>query len=155
MRLSATLLTIILLGTAQNAHARVAPLTGKWSFNAKESELLPGEEAPAELVMQIAKDDDKSFQWTVTVKMADGQTGAIGFEGVIDGKPYPVKGRDGSTSAFSWLADGGLKRVDQSPGGIVVEICRFTGNMRRMNCAARQTDAQGRAASYVEVFDRE
>lgn len=153
-----TVLSLILMLAAGSAFARPASLEGKWQLNLGESELLPGEGAPAQLVMAITQDDGKRFRWTVTVKMPDGSSGMTKFDGAIDGKPYSVDGRPGSTSAFSWTAEGSLKQVSQSTGGISVEICEFTGGAgsspRRMTCSARQTDMQGRVATYIEVFDR-
>jgi len=148
---------ILLLGTelaAPPAAARPPSLEGKWLLNLKESELLPGEEKPAELVMAITKDDGTAFRWTVTVKMPDGATGSTSFDGAIDGKPHPVKGRPGSTSAFSWTPDGSLRQLSQSAGGLAVENCSLSANARKMTCEARQTDRQGRVVTYVEIFDR-
>ncbi len=160
MRFSLTITALLLVtGLALEASARPASLLGKWRLNLKSSELLPGEEPPAELVMAITRDEPAKpgspFGWTVTVKMPDGASGSTGFDGAIDGKPYPVKGRPGSTSAFSWMPDGALKQVSQSAGGLAVEICAFSADAKHMSCNARQTDTKGRAASYLEVFDRE
>lgn len=154
MRLIAASPIVILLCMATVAMARPPSLEGKWRLNLGESELLPGEEPPTDLVMAITKDDGTAFRWTVTVKMPGGATGATSFDGAIDGKPHPVKGRPGSSSSFAWMPDGALKQVSQSPGGISVEICAFSPDARRMTCNARQTDVQGRAATYLEVFDR-
>ncbi len=143
----------VLVGTTA-ASARPASLEGKWRLNLKDSELLPGEEPPAELVMAITKDDGKVFNWTATVKLAGGESGSTSFSGAIDGKPYPIDGRPGSTSTFSWTQDGGLKQVSQAAGGFAVEICMFPAGMKRMECSARQTDKAGRAATYIEAFDR-
>jgi hypothetical protein len=150
---------IALIGiSAGAASARLPSLEGKWRLNVAQSELLPGEPAPAELIMAITLDDGRKFRWTATVKMPDGASGMTSFDGAIDGKPYPVEGRPGSTSAFSWTPEGLLKQVSQSAAGISVEMCNFTGGQggppRKMTCSARQTDAAGRAATYVEVFDR-
>ncbi len=146
-------LIIAALGSA-SASARPTSLVGEWRLNLKESELLPEDGSLAELVMAITTDDGKSFRWTATVTLPDGQTGSTSFDGAIDGKPYPVQGRPGSTSAFSWLSDGALKQVSQSAAGIAVENCTFSPDFRKMNCNARQTDRSGRAASYIEVFER-
>jgi hypothetical protein len=152
-------LAVALSIAACPAFARPASLEGKWQLNLGESELLAGDAPPAQLVMAITQDDGKKFRWTVTVKMPDGSSGATKFDGAIDGKPYPIAGRPGSTSAFSWTGEGSLKQVSQSAGGISVEICGFSGggpsgSARRMTCSARQTDMQGRVVTYVEVFDR-
>jgi hypothetical protein len=147
-------ISLLLSGIAAGAFARPASLEGKWRLNAGESELLPGEAAPAELTMAITRDDGTVFRWTVTVEMPGGASGQTGFDGAIDGKPYPVAGRPGSTSSFSWTPDGALKQVSQSPGGIAVEICRVAPGGARMTCEARQTGKSGQAASYVEVFDK-
>ena len=138
----------------KGAQARPPSIEGKWRLNPKETETLPGEDAPAELVMAITKDDGKAFDWTVTVRMADGATGATSFSGAIDGKPYPIAGRPGSTSSFTWLPDGTLKQVSEQKAGFVVEICEFSGGMKKMECSARQTDLKGRVMTYVESFDR-
>jgi hypothetical protein len=148
------LVAIAALVTSAAADARPASIEGKWRLNPKETETLPGEEAPAELIMAITKDDGKVFNWTVTVRMSDGASGSTSFSGAIDGKPYPVVGRPGSTSAFSWLPDGTLKQVSEQAAGFVVEICEFSGGLRKMECSARQTDKQGRVLTYVESFDR-
>ena len=147
---------LAIAASTASAWARPPSLEGKWRLDVKETEILPGEEAPADLVMAIAKDDAFAFRWTVTVTMKDGSTGSTGFTGAIDGKPYPVTGRPaGSTSAFSWMPNGTLKQVSQGPGGISVEVCAFSPDNRKMTCNARQTDMKGRALAYVEVFDRQ
>ena len=139
---------------ATAAYARPPSLVGKWRMNPKETETLPGEEAPAELIMAITKDDGKAFEWTVSVRMADGAAGSTSFSGAIDGKPYPIAGRPGSTSSFAWLPDGTLKQVSEQKAGFVVEICEFSNGMKKMECSARQTDMKGRVNTYVESFDR-
>ena len=136
------------------AYARPPSLEGKWRLNPKETETLPGEDAPAELIMAITKDDGKAFNWTVTVKMPDGATGSTSFSGAIDGKPYAIVGRPGSTSSFTWLPDGTLKQVSEQKAGFVVEVCEFSRGMKKMECSARQTDSKGRVMTYVESFDR-
>ncbi len=149
-----TLAMLAVFAATAGALARPASLEGKWRLDPKETESLPGEEQPAQLVMAITKDDSLVFRWTVTVTMKDGSSGSTGFDGAIDGKPYPVVGRPGNTSTFSWMPDGSLKQVSQGPGGISVEVCAFSADMKKMTCNARQTDTSGRAAAYVEVFDR-
>jgi hypothetical protein len=153
------MLAAILPGAVALADGRPASIVGRWQLNNSESEFLPNETPPSELVMAITQDDGNKFRWTVTVKMPDGASGATHFDGAIDGKPYPVDGRPGNTSVFSWTAEGSLKQVSQSKAGIAVEICSFSGSQgaappRRMTCNTRQTDSAGRAASYLEVFDR-
>jgi hypothetical protein len=148
------LAAIAVVALSAAANARPASIEGKWRLNRKETETLPGEEAPAELVMAITRDDGKVFEWTVTVRMSDGSSGSTSFSGAIDGKPYPIAGRPGSTSAFSWLPDGTLKQVSEQEAGFVVEICEFSGGMKKMECGARQTDNKGRVQTYVESFDR-
>jgi hypothetical protein len=139
---------------AASAAARPASIEGRWRLNPKETETLPGEEAPAELIMAITKDDGQVFRWTVTVKFADGTGGSTSFSGAIDGKPYPVAGRPGSISKFSWTPEGALKQVSEAAAGFSVEVCSFTPDMKRMECEARQTDLKGRVNTYVETFDR-
>jgi len=144
-----------MLCAAPAADARPGSIVGKWRLNLRESETLPGEEPPAELIMAITDDTPAHFGWTVTVRMADGSSGATRFSGAIDGKPYPVEGRPpGSTSSFRWMIDGGLKQVSEGPGGLSVETCMFSADMRRMDCDARQTTKDGRTWTYEEVFDR-
>lgn len=150
----AVLPAIALCLLTAGAFGRPATLEGKWRLNVKESETLPGETPPAELVMAITQDDGKVFRWTVTVRLAGGESGQTNFVGAIDGKPYPIAGRPDSTSAFSWTPEGALKQVSEAAAGIAVEVCEFTGGMKRMECSARQTDMQGRVTTYVEVFDR-
>ena len=146
--------TAVLTVSAAAAAARPASIEGRWRLNPKETETLPGEEAPAELIMAITKDDGKAFNWTVTVRMPDGAAGSTSFAGAIDGRPYPIAGKPGSTSAFSWQPDGTLKQVSEQAAGFVVEICEFSGGMKKMECSARQTDKTGHVVTYVESFDR-
>jgi hypothetical protein len=143
------------LCTVSVADARPGSLLGKWRLNLKQSETLPGEEPPVELIMAITEDTPTRFSWTVTVRMADGSSGATRFTGAIDGKPYPVEGRPpGSTSSFRWMLDGALKQVSEGPGGLSIESCMFSADMRRMDCDARQTAKDGQTWTYEEVFDR-
>jgi len=148
---TAVVFSVALAGAAA---ARPPSLEGKWRLNLAESEMLPGEVSPTELVMTITEDDAKGFRWTVTAKMRGGQGGTIGFAGAIDGRSYPVQGRPGSTSSFSWTQGGALKQVSESQGGVSVETCSISPDAKRMMCDVRQTDSTGRAASYAEVFDR-
>jgi hypothetical protein len=149
-----TILAATAVLTATAAAARPASIEGRWRLNPKETETLPGEDAPAELIMAITKDDGTVFNWTVSVRMPDGAAGSTSFAGAIDGKPYPIAGKPGSTSAFSWLPDGTLKQVSEQAAGFVVEICEFSGEMKKMECNARQTDKTGHVVTYVESFDR-
>jgi len=151
---SALLSTFAFLTVAGAAYGRPGTLEGQWRLNLAESEFLPGEDPPAELIMAISKDDGVVFRWTVTVKLPGGESGQTSFNGAIDGKPYPVAGHPGTTSKFSWTPDGALKQVSESAGGLAVEICTFSADMKTMGCDARQTDLQGRAATYYESFDR-
>ncbi len=150
----AVLPAIALIVFAQCAQARLPSLEGKWRLNLKETEFLPGEEPPADLVMAIAKDDGQAFRWTVTVTFRGGDSGQTSFDGAIDGKPYPVVGRPGTTSRFSWTPEGALKQVSESSGGLAVESCTFSQDMKKMMCDARQTDSLGRVVTYYEAFDR-
>jgi hypothetical protein len=150
----AILPAIVLLAAASAAFARPASIEGRWRLNLKESEFMPGEAPPTELIMAITKDDGQSFRWTATVKLPGGESGQTSFVGAIDGKPYPVAGRPGTTSKFSWTPDGELKQVSEAAGGIAVEICTFSADMKKMTCDARQTDMQGGAVTYYEAFDR-
>ena len=154
MKTGLTVCVTLMALAAASAYARPPSLVGKWRLNPKETETLPGEDAPAELVMAITRDDGKAFDWTVTVRMADGAAGSTSFSGAIDGKPYPVAGRPGSTSSFTWLPDGTLKQVSEQKAGFVVEICEFSNGMKKMECSARQTDMKGKVNTYVESFDR-
>jgi hypothetical protein len=154
MKAKLTICVALTALAATAAYARPHSLVGTWRLNPKETETLPGEEAPAELTMAITKDDGKAFDWTVTVRMADGATGSTSFSGAIDGKSYPIAGRPGSTSSFTWLPDGTLKQVSEQKAGFVVEICEFSHGMKKMECSAKQTDMKGRVNTYVESFDR-
>jgi hypothetical protein len=150
----AILAATALLAVAGTAFARPASLEGRWRLNLKESEFMPGEAPPSELIMSITKDDGQVFRWIATVKLPGGESGQTSFVGAIDDKPYPVAGRPGTTSKFSWTPDGELKQVSEAAGGIAVEICTFSADMKKMSCDARQTDMQGRAVTYYEAFDR-
>lgn len=154
MIIRGTAVAILASMMAGQALARPPSLEGRWRLNLKDSEMLPGEEQPAELIMAISRDDGRSFQWTATVKLRGGESGATSFTGAIDGKPYPVAGKPGVTSKFSWTPEGALKQVSEAAGGIAVEICAFPPDMKKMMCDARQTDMQGRVATYYEEFDR-
>lgn len=151
---TAALAATLSLAVTVGALARPPSIEGRWRLNLKETETLPGEEAPTELIMTITRDDGQVFDWTVSVKFIDGSGGSTSFSGAIDGKPYPVAGRPGSTSKFSWTPEGALKQVSEAAGGFSVEVCEFPPGMKRMECSARQTDLKGRVNTYVEIFDR-
>ena len=144
----------LLLAISLSAAARPPSLAGKWKLNLEQSELLPGEAKPAELIMNITVDDDRGFHWVVTVTMPGGESGSVSYNGAIDGEPRAVEGRLGSTSAFAWTPDGALKQVSQSSGGLATETCKISPDVKKMTCEARQTDSQGRTLTYSEVFDK-
>jgi len=90
-------------------------------------------------------------------RLAEAQRALLGgarFVASNKDRAYPVEGRPGSTSAFSWLPDGTLKQVSDQKAGFVVEICEFSNGMKKMECSARQTDMKGMVNTYVESFDR-
>ncbi len=159
MRNLVVIMTVLAGAAATPSPGHPGSIAGKWRLNPDQSEFLAGEEPPAELIMNVTVEDGVHFRWIATVRMSDGSKGSTGFDGAIDGKPYPISGRPGSTSAFSWMPGGALKQVSQSAAGISVEVCGFSGGAPstpplHMTCNVRQTDSQGRAASYAEVFDR-
>ena len=153
MRITVSALILLTL-QAQLALARPPSLVGAWHLDLARTDSLAGEEKPADLTMLVTKDDPSAFQWTVTVRMHDGSSGSTSFNGAIDGKPYPIQGNAGSTSAFSWTPEGTLKQVSQGPGGIAIEICSFSGDGGTMDCEVKQTDMQGRVAVYEEAYRR-
>ncbi len=155
-RLQAACLTVVLsaagLLASGQAYAQGSPFAGRWHWNKAQSTLPPGEPAPADLVMDIARADATHVQWSITVKDQGGESNVESFDAPANGEPYPV-GTD--TAASFRLSGGALQATFTGPGTATDTLsCRLSNNGSKMTCDGQLRQEDGKTVRYVDVFDR-
>ncbi len=147
-----TVLTAAGLLAPGRVHAQGSPFAGRWHWNKAQSTLPPGEPAPADLVMEIARADAAHVQWSITVKDQGGQSNVESFDAPANGESYPV----GTDTAASFRLSGGALQATFTGPGLVQDTlsCTLSGNGSKMTCDGQFKQEDGKTARYVDVFDR-
>lgn len=94
---------------------------GTWVLDASRS-TFQGLRAPKFELIVIFTDAPGALKWTRTVASSDGRTFMESYDGPIDGKVHPMKGRDGqSTVAYVRASPSNLQWVVKDAKGSLVE----------------------------------
>lgn len=134
------------------AHAQSSPFAGRWHWNKAQSTLPPGEPAPADLIMEIARADAAHVQWSITVKGQEGASNVESFDAPANGESYPV-GTD--TAASFRLSGNALQATFTGPGAATDTLsCTLASNGSKMTCDGQLKQEDGKTIHYVDVFDR-
>jgi hypothetical protein len=148
----ASLFGLCMLLTAAPAWAQSSPFVGKWRWNGGLSKLPPGETKPADLIADIARADALHVRWAVTVTNAQGLPAMKSFDIPANGEFYPISG---DTTASFRLAGPSLQATFNGPAGEVDTLsCTVTGDVKTMTCNGEVREEDGKANSYVDVYDR-
>lgn len=141
---------LILAGTA--AQADDGPFVGRWRWNEKQSALPPGEAAPAEMIAEISRADAAHVRWSVIVTDAQGKKDVESFDAPANGEFYPIS--NGTVAAFH-LDGPALDATFKGPAGETDSLsCTVSTARDRMTCKGTMSESDGKAASYLDVFDR-
>ena len=139
-------------GQMSAGQASSSPFAGRWHWNKAQSTLPPGEPAPADLALVIARADALHVQWSITVTDPAGKSNVESFDAPANGELYPV-GTD--TAAALTLSPGVLQATFIGPGTLKDAIsCALSRNAATLTCNGQVTGGDGRAYRYVDVFDR-
>ncbi len=134
------------------AAGEASPFVGKWEWNKALSKPPPGEPPPAGMELEFDRADTLHVHWSVTVIDATGRKTTDTYDLPANGEFYPV---DADSTASFQLGANSLKAVFRGPGGESDTMtCTLANANQRMICNGEITSADGKTASYVDVYDR-
>ena len=126
--------------------------SGRYAANAAASRMLPGEQAPRDLVFEI-QDDGDTLATEQTFTASSGERVRLTWQGTCDGTPRSLQGaavemkmscrRDGET----------LVNTVITAGDSYTETCRLTSS-RRLVCSGQVTAEGGATRPFSYAFDR-
>ena len=134
------------------ARADDSPFVGQWHWNAKQSALPPGDEAPAAMESDISRADTAHMRWSMTVTDKHGKKDVETFDAPANGEFYPIS--NGTTASFR-LADGAIDGLFKGPNGEKDALnCTLSADHNKMTCKGTITEKDGKTFPYTDVFDR-
>lgn len=129
-----------------------SPFVGRWQWNKAQSVLPPGEDAPADIVADIARVDSAHVRWSITMTNAQGRPAVESFDTPANGEFYPIS--SGTTAAFR-LTGSALEATFKGPAGEIDTLtCAVSADRNRMTCNGAVTGPDGKPGTYVDVYDR-
>ena len=137
---------------AAPAVAGTSPFVGRWHWNRAESRLPPGEPPPNDMMAEFSRVDTAHVRWKVTITDAQGQQAVERFDSPANGEPYPV---NSDTTASFRLGTNTLHATFTGPAGQSDTLtCTVSADLRKMTCNGSVTGPDGKAANYVDIYDR-
>jgi hypothetical protein len=137
---------------AGSAWADSSSLVGRWHWNRAQSEMPPGEPVPDDLTVEISRVDSTHVKWSLTVLVAQGRKHVETFDTPANGEFYPVS--SDTTAAFR-LGDDFLQATFKGPSQETDTLtCTVATDRKKMTCKGTLIEGDGRATSYVDVYDR-
>ncbi len=137
------------------AHAEDMRFVGTWHWSKTESTTIPGEPLPRDITLSIAEAVSGKLKWTVTEIDPGGGKHVESFDGAPDGKPRPLQGGDGQTTAAFTMTEGAISAVFTAPdGGSDSWSCTISSDGRKMTCKGAESDGKGHSQPYADVYDR-
>jgi hypothetical protein len=134
------------------AWADSSSLVGRWHWNRAQSTMPPGEPVPNDLMVEISRVDSTHVKWSLTVAAAQGRRNVEAFDTPANGEFYPVS--SDTTAAFR-LGESALQATFKGPTGETDSLtCTVATDRKKMTCKGVLIDGDGRAANYVDVYDR-
>ena len=131
-------------------------LVGHWHWNAAQSSATPGEPAPRDVLLVIDAAEPAHLRWTLTLTDAAGGQHTKSFNGSGDGKRVAVSGAmPGTTAAFTVTPNTFDADYKSPDGGSDRSSCALSPDRQKLTCRGSDTDGQGHATPYVDVYDRQ
>jgi hypothetical protein len=155
-RMAAAALAVIAIGTCPAMSADSPPLVGRWHWNVSQSSATPGEPAPRVVLLVIDAAEPAHVRWTLTLTDAAGGQHTKSFNGSGDGKRVAVSGAmPGTTAAFTVTPNTFDADYKSPDGGSDRSSCALSPDRQKLTCRGSDTDGQGHATPYVDVYDRQ
>jgi hypothetical protein len=155
-RMLAAALALVALGARPGTSAESSPLVGRWHWNPSQSTMTPGEPAPREVLLVIENAEPAHMRWKLTLTDAAGVQHQKSFDGSGDGKRITVSGAvPGTTAAFTVTPNTFDADYRSPDGGSDRSSCALSADRQKLTCRGTDTDGQGHATSYVDVYDRQ
>jgi hypothetical protein len=153
--LTAATLALMAMAAAPAMSADSSPLVGRWRWNASQSS-PSADPAPREVLLVIESADPAHMQWTLTMTDAAGAQHKKSFNGSGDGKRITVSGATSGTTAAFTVTPVTFDADYTSPDGSSDRSsCTLSTDRRKLTCRGTETDGQGHATTYVDVYDRQ
>jgi len=141
----------MLLATG-SAWADDSPFVGRWHWNRAQSTLPIGEPVPADLMADFSRIDSAHVRWTITVVNAQGQPTTKSFDAPANGEYYPISN---DTTASFRLNGPTLQATFKGPSNQSDTLtCTLSEHQKKMTCNGVVKGEDGKAESYVDVYDR-
>ena len=143
---------LCLASVAGPAWADGSALVGRWHLNRTQSTLPSGEPVPNDVTAEISRVDSTHVQWSLTVLASQGQTSVETFDAVANGEFYLIN--SDTTAAFSLIGNT-LQATFKGPTGQTDTMtCTLVADQKKMTCNGVLSSGDGRATTYVDVYDR-
>jgi hypothetical protein len=141
------------LAVASTAWADSSSLLGRWHWNRAESTMPSGEPVPGDVMVEITRVDSTHVKWSLSVVAAQGQKNIERFDAVANGEFYPISS---DTMAAFRLGESSLQVTFKGPSGETDSLtCTVATDRKKMTCKGTLVDSDGRAANYIDVYDRD
>jgi hypothetical protein len=141
------------------AFAQIPDMSGTWKLNVEKS--VWGKHPKPSAATVTIEHREPSFKYSGDVAMRLGSETAdhrtFSYDGVIDGKGYPVGGSAGQgTMTLKRVSDSTITSERKGPDGAVVETARttITGDGKRLVREMKAVSPQGEI-SWTEIYDRQ
>ena len=129
-----------------------SPFVGRWHLNWAHSTLPAGEPVPQDLICDISRADSSHVQWSLTILTTEGRPHMETFDAAANGEFYPVSRE---TTASLRLTGDTLQATFNGPTGQSdAQTCTLSADHKQMICRGVLTEGDGRAVTYVDVYDR-
>jgi hypothetical protein len=137
---------------ASSAWADGSSFVGRWHWNPAQSTMPPGEPVPNDLTTEFSRADSDRLTWLVTIVTPGGRRFVETFDIAPDGKFYPIS--SDTIAAFRLTGDA-LQATFKGPTGQSDTVkCTLSADQKVMSCSGVLNEGDGRAATYVDVYDR-
>jgi hypothetical protein len=155
-RMVAAAIVLIAIGARPALSAEPSPLVGRWHWDPSQSTATPGEPAPRDVLLVIEIAEPAHIKWTLTLTDAAGTQHKKSFDGTGDGKRVAISGgAPGTTAAFTVTPNTFDSDYRSPDGGFDRSSCALSADRKKLTCNGTDSDGQGHATPYVDVYDRQ
>jgi hypothetical protein len=155
-RIAAALTFAGFCATASGAWADDGSFVGRWTLNAAQSKMSPDEPVPKAVMAEVTAADSHHVTWTSRVTDNKGQTHTETFDGVPDGKFYPITGDSKGVTASYTLKGGTIVSVFKGSTAEDTDTvtCVLSTTGKQLICDGTISFGKGHLDTYKDVYDR-
>ena len=140
------------LTDTRSAWADSSPFLGTWHWNAAQSKLLPGEPVPGDMTANFARADSQHVRLSIVITDKQGRPTTQTFDAPANGEFYPISA---DTTVSFKLDDTTLQTVFKSSQGQSDTLtCALSADRQKMSCNGVMLGKDGKAQTYVDIYDR-